>query len=374
MKVAQIIYSGMGGHGSVAFSLVHADLTRKWQAVVGFFGVEPLLPAYAQTCEAQGIPFQYFPACSGKSWRAWPSIFLWLRYCGPQAIILHSVTALLPCVIYARWRRVPLVLVEHQPNALKTHIEWVFSYLSMLLASWIVVLTPAYDMELRERLGLFYRRAKVRVIANGIDTARFAPSCRPVKQQRVARLGMAARFTSSKRQDVLVEMMAVLRRREPGLGWRLSLAGDGDGREGIKRKVLASDLGACVSLLGPLNEDELIDWYKTLDVYLHASDGETLSTAMLQAMASGLPIVASDVPGIRSLVAGKSTCGSLVADQSPEGFADAVLRLVKEPEIARNFREESRRIAVNSYDHARMFMEYSRLVRGNAQNCSLDPL
>jgi glycosyltransferase involved in cell wall biosynthesis len=361
-RVCQILYSGLGGHGSVAFSLIDADANGEWQPVMGFFGIEPLLPAYAQACVAGGIPFEYFPACSGKSWRAWPRIFRWLRRCRPQAIVLHSVTALLPCFIYARLRGAPLVVVEHQSNGLKTRFDWLFSYLSMVLAGSVVVLTPAYAVELRKRLGLFYRARKVRIIPNGIDTARFAPASRPVKEHGVTRLGMAARFTSSKRQDMLVEMMAVLREREPSFGWRLSLAGDGDVWEKIRRTVLADGLEACVSLPGQLDEAELIEWYKSLDIYLHASKGETLSTAILQAMASGLPIVASDVPGIRSLVGGESACGILVADQSPEGFADAVLRLVEEPATATNFAENSRRIAVSSYGHERMFSEYNRLI------------
>jgi glycosyltransferase involved in cell wall biosynthesis len=363
-KMAQIIYSGLGGHGSVAFSLIHADKKREWQPLMGFFGVEPLSPAYADTCQMRNIPFKYFFAISGKSWRAWPRIFRWLADCSPEAIVLHSVTALLPCLIYAHWRGAPVVVVEHQSNALKKRIEWVFGTAAMLLADKVVVLTPGYDLELKARLGVFYRASKVRIIPNGVDVERFAPHARPVNQGGSVLLGMAARFTRTKRQDVLIDALAELRRCEPDIDWRLSLAGDGEAWEDINRTVRAKGLDAYVSLPGLLTEAQLIDWYHSIDIYLHASEGETLSTSLLQAMASALPIVASDVPGISNLLCGGETvCGVLVEGQSPAGFAEAVIELVREPKNAANLASSGRRLVVQNYSHDLMFSRYTDLLR-----------
>lgn len=365
LKVAQILYAGIGGHGSVAFSLINADSNAEWQPLMGFFGIEPLNPAYSEVCQARGIPYEYFAALPGKSWRAWPRIFRWLTDCHPEAIVLHSESALLPCLIYAWRQRVPMVVVEHQPNALKSRSEWVFSCLAMLLADRVVVLTPAYDLELIERLGLFYRAGKVRIIPNGIDTSRFAPRIRSRNWAGSVQLGMAARFVRTKRQDVLIDMLTELRRCEPDIEWRLSLAGDGEVWENINRTVRAKGLDACISLPGPLDEDQLIDWYHSIDIYLHASEGETLSTSLLQAMASALPIVASDVHGIRNLVSGKTICGVLVEGQSPEGFANAVIKIVKEPTVALVLGEAGRRLVEETYSHDLMFAKYGALLTQN---------
>jgi len=365
-KVVQIIYSGMGGHGSVAFSLINADLNAQWDPLMGFFGIEPLSPAYAEICQSRGISYEYFGANSGKSWRAWPRIFRWLTDARPEAIVLHSVTALLPCKVYAYVRKAPLIVVEHQANALKRPSEWMFSRLAMLLADRVVVLTPAYNQELKDGLGLFYQAGKVCIIPNGIDLLRFRPRVHSENRGRTVRLGMAARFTGIKRQDVLIDMMAELRRREPGIEWRLSLAGDGEVWENVNRTVRAMGLEACIDLPGQLNENQLIEWYRQIDFYLHASEGETLSTALLQAMASALPIVASDVPGIRSLVSGETNCGVLVERQSSLGFADAVMRLVKEPKIADGLGESGRQLVEKCYSQHQMFSKYSSLVANHA--------
>jgi glycosyltransferase involved in cell wall biosynthesis len=366
LKVAQIIYSGMGGHGSVAFSLIDADSNADWRPLMGFFGIEPLSRAYAKKCQMRGISYEYFAALSGKSWRAWPRIFRWLIDANPEAIVLHSVTALLPCLMYSRRREAPLVVVEHQPNALKSRSEWVFSCLAMLLADRVVVLTPDYDQELRARVGLFYRAGKVQIIPNGIDTSRFRPAIHAVNQRGPIWLGMAARFTRTKRQDMLIEMLAELRRREPGTDWRLNLAGDGEVWESIKRTAQAKGLDASVNLPGQLDEEQLIEWYHSINIYLHASEGETLSTSLLQAMASGLPIVASDVPGIRNLVYGETICGVLVDGQSPQGFAEAVIRLVNEPKVAAGLGEAGRQLVEEHYSQNQMFATYSSLIRNNA--------
>ncbi|WP_246207147.1 glycosyltransferase family 4 protein [Methylocystis heyeri] len=364
--MAQILYSGMGGHGSVAFSLLGADQNREWRPFLGFLGIEPLSGAYAEQCRTRGISHRYFPVVAGKSWRAWGAIFAWLSDIGPEAIILHSITALLPCLIYSRSRNAPLIVVEHQSNALKSRSEWAFSFLAMLLADRIVTLTPDYDRELRRWLGPFFRPEKVRIIPNGVDVSRFSPGNGSDRRTGSIRLGMAARFTEIRRQDALIDMLSELRRREPGVDWRLSLAGDGVTREALERRAQGLGLGACVNFPGQLNEEEMIAWYSALDIYLHASEGETLSTSLLQAMASGLPIIASDAPGIGNLVAGETDCGVLVQGQSPQGFAAAVIGLVERPEAVVRLGANGRRLAEEFYSHRQMFSKYKCVIENKA--------
>ncbi len=358
MKVVQLLYSGMGGHGSVAFSLLDADTTSQWEPVMGFLGIEPFLPTYAQLCEERAIEHRYFSAIPGKPWRTWPSIWRWLRTCRPDAVVLHSATALLPCFLHARRWGIPLVVVEHQPNALKRRVEWIFSYLAMLMADRVIVLTQSYTEELKGKLGIFYRMDKVHLIPNGIDTQRFTPLVMPSISNRSVRLGMAARFTTKKRQDVLVEMILKLRQYRPEIDWQLSLAGSGESWQFVRQMVQAHSLGGCISLPGQLGEPELISWYQSLEVYLHASEGETLSTSLLQAMASGLPIVASNVPGIQNLLCGEPVCGVLVKDQNPLGFAEAVIELVNNNARAEALAQNGRQLVVSSYSQNDMFARY----------------
>jgi glycosyltransferase involved in cell wall biosynthesis len=362
MKVAQILYSGLGGHGSVALSLIAADATRQWRHALGFVGVEPLLPAYRDACARLGVEFGYFGAPPARPWRAWRRLFRWLCDSRPDAVILHSPSSLPPVLGYALVSGVRPVVVEHQANALKRRTDWAFGAAAMVFARTVVVLTPDYRRELQGGLGRWFRGDKVVTIPNGIDVQKFCPRDHAEGALPQVRLGMAARFTRSKRQDVLVDAMGELLRLRPDLDWRLELAGDGDTCLDVAAKARASGLGPQVTLLGALGEDALAAWLRSIDVYLFASDGETLSTSLLQAMACELPIVGSDVAGVAALIGGDAPCGLLVRDQDPRGFARAVLALVDDGRTAKNLGRVARNRCLASYTNGRMFSDYRRLV------------
>lgn len=358
MKVLQILYSGLGGHGSVAFSL-QAAAGGDWRAAMIFLGIEPVLPEYASLCASRDIPHRYVRALAGAPWRSWPGLLAALKATAPDAIILHSVKTILPCWLYARIRGIPLIAVEHQANALKTRSEWVASRLLMRLADAVVVLTPDYRDTLRSRLGEAWREDKVHVIPNGIDTDAFAPGA-DARADGPVTIGMASRFAGNKRHEVLVEAMARLR-AGPG-DWRLTLAGDGETRESVADAVAAAGLDDVVALPGYLGAAALRDWFGRLDIYVHATDGETLSTSILQAMAMALPIVGSDVAGVTGLLAEGGGVGVVAGAQTPEAFASALRQVADDPAAARGMAGRARALAVSTYSQAAMFAAYRQLL------------
>ena len=365
MKIAQILYSGLGGHGSVAFSLIDADKEGEWKPLMGFLGIAPLADAYAEQCKSKNIAFDYIAAVQGKPWKSWTKVFDWLKKEEPNAIILHSMNALLPCWLYARYKRVPLIVVEHTPNNLKRKSEWMVSRLAMWLGDAVVLLTQAYQNELKQKLGGSYHESKVDIIPNGIDTDRFSLlERRSLDRSKTIWLGMAARFSDTKRQDALIDMLALLRQKSPSVDYRLTLAGDGDTWESLHQKVKDAELEEYIRFSGYLGEDELLEWFKSIDIYFHASEGETLSTSLLQAMSMGLPIVASDVPGITNLLQRDEECGLLVKNSKPEGFADAVNTLVYDPVKTKALSALVRQYAVDIYSQDVMFSAYNKIIKG----------
>lgn len=362
LKVAQILYSGLGGHGSVAFSLLAGDPANCWHNALGFVGIEPLLPAYKKICDERGIPHNYFRVISGKSFLVWPQITAWLYRLRPDVVLLHSVKALLPCLAYSAVFSKPLILVEHQANALKTRPEWLITRLGMLFATRVVYLTENYANEVRTRIGKVYRADKVELIPNGIDIIKFSPAEKSILAGQTVTFGMAARFTNMRRQDILVNTLADLIRLVPDIHWHLSLAGDGATLDSVRNLVVVKGLQHQVTITGHLDETELIDWFKGLDIYVHASEGETLSTSMLQAMACGLPVVASDVPGIRNLLSGDCGFGRLIAHQDSSEFATVLNELVSYPVTTREMGSSARRLVEEKYSHKIMAARYSELI------------
>ncbi len=365
MKVAQLLYSGLGGHGSVVFPMLDADKDGEWHSILGFVGIEPLLQAYAHMCSERNIAFEYFPSTPNKPWLNWGKILSWLNDNKPDVILLHSMTYLLPCLWYVRLNGCKLVVVEHQAISLKRPIEFVFTYFSMMLADWVVLLTTSYACELKLKMGLFFRSAKVKIIPNGIDPTRFRPFPKSEKIGNPIQLGMAGRFTSSKRQDVLVAMMSHLRHSVSSVDWRLSLAGDGERMEVLQKMVLTQRQEDFITLTGQLDESQMITWYQSLDYYVHATEAETLSTALLQAMATGLPIIASDVPGISNLLKGdEGQLGFLIKQNTPEAFAYGVVSLHSDPLLQVKLGKATRLCVEQSYTQRKMFESYKELIKG----------
>lgn len=358
MRVAQFLYSGLGGHGSVAFSLIEGDLERRWSNALGFIGIEPLLDDYSRRCEAAQIPFSYFHAVEGRPWARWRSIHEWLNSIRPEAIICHGGPGLIPSYVYARRRGVPLVFVEHTSALARKWTEKLYGRVGLLAADAVVVLTE--EFEPAAKTSGARRCGKLRVIPNGVNTDRFWPSGRNWAKRSSTRLGMASRLTGTKRHEILITVLGHLRQIRPDHQWTLSFAGDGEERRRLEE--LARPLGCqAVEFTGTLNEAALATWYRGLDLYVHASDTEALSTAILQAMASGLPIVASDVPGIAAVL--RNGTAILKDNRDAEGWAEKIAELTGSPEQAAALATNARALCERNYNHLKMHRAYDALIR-----------
>jgi glycosyltransferase involved in cell wall biosynthesis len=123
---------------------------------------------------------------------------------------------------------------------------------------------------------------------------------------------------------------------------RLTVAGAGPEREALER--LARELGvdARLRFTGRLDNAELPSLYREATILLNPSRVDNMPNSLLEAMASGVPIVSTSVGGIPFLVEDGRTA-LLVPPGQPPAMAEAVLRLLREPELADRLRSAARR-------------------------------
>ena len=347
----------------MVFSLIAADEARAHHWQIGFIGDQPLDASYPLRCEENFVDYAAFRSTPGRPYRAWLSLARWLGQVKPDAVICHPVNSILACRWYS-WRHgVRLVVVEHTPNQVKTRSEWAASRLSMLLADRIVVLTEEYREELSRAHGWLFNFRKVVVIPNGIDTAVFHPTRVPhASVGKVVRLGMAARFSFSKRQDLLVKVMERLKVWRPALIVELTFAGNGSEFERVMTLAASSSTVSKIQFEGLLSEHEIAPWLRGLDIYVHATDGETLSTSLLQAMATGLPIVASDIKGVRNLLGANEEFGRCVQNEA-DVFALAILELVDDSARCTALGQRARARILELYSQKTMLKSYLDLIQ-----------
>jgi glycosyltransferase involved in cell wall biosynthesis len=113
----------------------------------------------------------------------------------------------------------------------------------------------------------------------------------------------------------------------------LLMAGEGPARLDLERRAGELGIGRAVRWVGYLDrQTDLLDCYAAADVFIFASRTETQGLVLLEAMAQGTPVVSTAVLGTRDVLA--AGAGALVAPEEVEPFGAAVLRLLREPELA----------------------------------------
>jgi teichuronic acid biosynthesis glycosyltransferase TuaC len=172
--------------------------------------------------------------------------------------------------------------------------------------------------------------AKLHTLRNGVDLERFRPL--PQAQMR-AELGVdgqplllsVGHLIERKGHHVAIEALAELVKQCPGA--RLVVIGEGEERAALTS--LAARLGVAdrVRLTGSLPNTELLKWYSAADVLLLCSSREGWANVLLESMACGTPVVATDIWGTPEVVA-RPEAGRLVARREGPAFATAVVELL----------------------------------------------
>jgi glycosyltransferase involved in cell wall biosynthesis len=178
---------------------------------------------------------------------------------------------------------------------------------------------------LRTRALQFLPSAQIQVIPNGVDLQRFYPAENRNDSGQL-RLLTVGRLSVTKRLPLLLEMVDLLRGR--GRKVHLTVVGGGALEPELRQQLGERNLRDAVTLLGRREGSEMPEVYRQHDLFVSASMQEGMSNAMLEAMASGLPIVTTRCEGVDELIGDNG----LVADDSrPETLAAAIRKLADDP-------------------------------------------
>jgi glycosyltransferase involved in cell wall biosynthesis len=206
-------------------------------------------------------------------------------------------------------------------------------------------------------LGLFQARQS-RVIPNGVDVARLGAAALDRTTARAHLrvsgdalvVGTVSRFDEVKRLDVLIDAIAVLS------GITLVLVGAGDEAVRLRARAAAGAARGRVVLAGEVPEAARL--LRAFDVYASASRKEGMPLAVLEAMALGLPVVASDIPPHREIL-GSGSAGLVVG--TAEAFAAALERLARDAGARAALGAENRTRARSEFDAREMLTSLEAL-------------
>lgn len=233
----------------------------------------------------------------------------------------------------ARRAGVPLVLTAHiagfealdQPwrSLAHAHERTVGRFLARR-STRVIAVSDGVASHIERRFG---RGTPIHVVPNGVDHQVFHPPA-ATRQGRQVQLMFVGRLVANKGPDRLVEAFAVLRHRQRDVG--LTVIGDGPMRGFLERR--ARELGVADALTFMGFSDDVAHHLRSADVLVRPSLTEGMPLALLEAMASRLCIVASDVPGNASLIRHDDT-GLLVAPDDAVALVSALERVVADPAL-----------------------------------------
>lgn len=211
--------------------------------------------------------------------------------------------------------------------------------------------------------------AKVQLIHNGVDTGQFHPA--PERQPGAARpqpvpfggdcfvVGTVGRIQDVKNHEGLIDAFAHLRQMLPqDTGLRLAIVGDGPLMPRVKEKIAAAGLADCIWLPGA--RSDIADVMRGLDLFVLPSLAEGTPVTVLEAMASGLPVVATRVGGLPEVVE-ENVTGLLVQPADAPALAAALLSFRSCPEHARRSGAAGRLRVERQYSMHAMLDAYAGL-------------
>lgn len=289
--------------------------------------------------------------------RAFREISEWLRDVRPLVVHAHSSKA----GGLGRWaafsHRVPTVFTAHgwgftdgvpfAQKALMLPAEWAAARITDA-----IITVSAADLDLAARYRIKPSRLLV-AVPNGLAAGADEVAVRPTREE--VRVVCVARFSAQKDQALLIDALAGV--AEP---WRLMLVGDGPLLESVRRHAADAGVADRCDFLG--SRDDVHGILSESDIFVLPSNWEGFPITILEAMRSGLPVIASDVGGVREAVVDDET-GYLVARGDRAALADALRRTIVDEELRLKLGKAGRDRFLNEFVDAKMYEAVGEVYR-----------
>jgi len=226
-----------------------------------------------------------------------------------------------------------------------------------------VALSETHARYLNEQEGI--AAGRIRIIENGVDTSRYQPSDASIAVRDELEVGpdedivlMVAALRPEKAHEALID--ATGRLVQKGRRLRVLMAGDGPRRGELERQIAARGLGGVVRMLGIRHDVQRL--LQAADVLVLPSHPvvETLPLCVLEAMAAGVPVVASRVGSVPEVVRDGDT-GILISPADPGELAAGIDRILGDRSGAREMAQRAARLVEERYSVQRMTSGYEKM-------------
>jgi glycosyltransferase involved in cell wall biosynthesis len=199
----------------------------------------------------------------------------------------------------------------------------------------------ANSQGLKELANGFDSKTKIEVVPNGVDAERFWRADRNWSEARLLSVG---RIVHQKGLDLALAALSGLK----DVKWDWHIAGDGPQLTSLRERVNQEHMDQRIRLLGWTSQESLIYEYQNASVFVFPSRHEGMPNAVLEAMASGLPVIATRIAGNDELVLDGET-GRLVPPEDPEALRQSLKEMLGDEALRARMGRAARERAVSQY-------------------------
>ena len=378
-RIVHVVYSfSVGGLENVIVQLINRLPADQFEHVVLSLTT---ISDFKNRITQPDVRFIELHKQPGHAIPLYPRIYKLLRQLKPD--VMHTCNlAALELTPLAWLARVPLRIHAehgwdaHDPNGASVRYQRVRKLYTPFVSHYVAV-SADIDRYLNEKIRIPERRRSL--IGNGVDTQTFCSKqgvsepvvgC-PFRPGQHWMVGTVGRLQTVKNQPLLARafVRCVLQHPEAASRLRLVMVGEGPLRAEVE-SVLAQ-AGVLDLAWLPGSRDDVPQVLRMLDCFVLPSQAEGTSCTLQEAMASGLPVVATTVGGTPQLVA-HGINGVLVPPEHEQALADAVFALFTSPEASARMGNEARETAKARFGLAGMVTRYAHLFLKGARASSTD--
>jgi glycosyltransferase involved in cell wall biosynthesis len=243
----------------------------------------------------------------------------------PDVIHAHVYEAAVPAVLAGKLLSIPVTVTEHFSAFPRRTLSWVDLWKARLAFRAADIVLPV-SKALQQAIRSYGIRARFEVVPNVVDTKLFSPDPEGAAHNSHKRLLFTGRLESSHIKGMPQLLQALARLAAHRAGWQLDVIGDGPARPEYEK--LATQLGVDrhVTFHGVKSKAEIASYMRQADLFVLPSLWENLPCVIIEAMASGLPVLSTAAGGIPELVDGAR--GRLVAPGDVDALHDELDHLL----------------------------------------------
>ena len=303
MKITHVVYSYLGGPLSLVNSFLNDKNSNNQESAI-YVGPD-LNMSVKKNKKISPEKIHFVKTIRFLSIFYFYKVFLKLIKLKPKIIVLHNYQ-IIPCIIYKIFFLTKIIYVDHYGLSTKPYKDRFILEISKLFVNHYIVLNSDNYNYLNTRLRI--NKKKISIINNGINL-NFYKTNKSKSNKKILKVGMAARLNSSRHHLLIIE--AINSSILEGVNIQCSFAGDGELKNELKRVNKKKKLNKKFIFNNMLNQNQLKKWYSDLDLYIQATKGEGMSISLIQAMAMGVPVLASNVSGIKTFLNPRKFIGLL---------------------------------------------------------------